>query len=172
VSIVDERGRGFALGAAEYLVKPVSREDVLSALKRTGVLSGPGRTVLVIDDDPAVRDLVTAVMEASSWTALSAESGEAGVALARQSQPSVVLLDLLMPGMDGFAVLEALQSEPATAAIPIVVLTAKAMTPEDKKRLHGRVSAVSEKGDFTATALVDLVRRAREAHAEFGAEAR
>jgi signal transduction histidine kinase/CheY-like chemotaxis protein len=171
VSIVDERGRGFALGAAEYLVKPASREEVLSALKRTGVLSDTGRTVLVIDDDPAVCDLVTAVMEASSWRALSAESGEAGVALARQSQPSVVLLDLLMPGMDGFAVLEALQGEPATAAIPIVVLTAKAMTPEDKKRLHGRVAAVSEKGDFSARTLVDLVRRAGETRTRFGAGA-
>jgi CheY-like chemotaxis protein len=113
-----------------------------------------------------------AVMEASSWTALRAESGEVGVALARQSRPSVVLLDLLMPGMDGFAVLEALKSEPATAEIPIVVLTAKSMTPEDKKKLHGRVAAVSEKGDFSATALVDLVRRASEAQTKFGAEAR
>ena len=171
VSIVDERGRGFALGAAEYLVKPVSRDDVLAALKRTGLLSGTARTLLVVDDDPAVRELVTAVMEASAWTVLTAENGRAGVALARASRPSVVLLDLLMPDMDGFAVLEALQSEPTTAAIPIVVLTAKTMTPEDKTRLRGRVSAVSEKGDFSATALVDLVRRANEAHPPAWSEA-
>ncbi|MGZ4602961.1 MAG: response regulator [Kineosporiaceae bacterium] len=148
----------------------MSRDDVLATLKRTGLLSGTARTLLVVDDDPAVRE-VAAVMEASAWTVLTAENGRAGVAMARASRPSVVLLDLLMPDMDGFAVLDALQSEPATAAIPIVVLTAKTMTPEDKTRLRGRVTAVSEKGDFSATALVDHVRRASEAHPPAWSEA-
>jgi signal transduction histidine kinase/DNA-binding response OmpR family regulator len=168
MSIVDERGRGFALGAAEYLVKPVGREELLAALRRTGVLSDAGRTLLVIDDDPAVRELITAVMASSGWTVLSAESGEKGLVLARQARPSVVLLDLLMPDMDGFAVTEALREDPVTRDLPIVVLTAKAMTASDKKRLHGRVASVADKGDFSAAGLVDLVRKASDAQMPSG----
>jgi signal transduction histidine kinase/DNA-binding response OmpR family regulator len=168
MSIVDERGRGFALGAAEYLVKPVGREELLSALRRTGVLSDAGRTLLVIDDDPAVRELITAVMASSGWTVLSAESGEKGLVLARQAQPSVVLLDLLMPDMDGFAVTEALREDPVTRDLPIVVLTAKAMTASDKKRLQGRVASVADKGDFSAAGLVDLVRKASDVQMSSG----
>jgi signal transduction histidine kinase/DNA-binding response OmpR family regulator len=144
VSILDERGTGFALGAAEYLVKPVSRDDVLAALARMRVLPDAG-TLLVIDDDPLALELVEAVLEPRGWTVLRAGDGATGTALARSRRPSVVLLDLLMPGMDGFAVVEALRSELATKDIPIVVLTAKT----DQRR----------QGSAEGT---DLVRRAEE----------
>jgi signal transduction histidine kinase/DNA-binding response OmpR family regulator len=165
VSMLDERGRGFALGAAEYLVKPVSREDVLSALARVRVLPDTARTLLAIDDDPLAVELVKAVLESDGWTVLSATDGEAGLAIARSRLPSVVLLDLLMPDMDGFAVVEALRSEPVTRAIPIVVLTSKTMTAADKDRLHGQISYVAQKGKFDPANLVDLVHRATGAHA-------
>jgi signal transduction histidine kinase/DNA-binding response OmpR family regulator len=144
VSILDQRGRGFALGAAEYLVKPVSREDVLGALTRVRVLSHPRRTLLAIDDDPVVLELVKAMLEPEGWTVLSATDGETGTSLVRSRRPSVVLLDLLMPGMDGFEVVEALRGDPATSAIPIVVLTSKSMTRADKDRLRGRISYVAQ----------------------------
>jgi CheY-like chemotaxis protein len=159
VSMLDERGRGFALGAAEYLVKPVNRDDVLAALARVAAFPHGG-TLLAIDDDPLAVDLVKAVLQPAGWAVLVATDGEAGVALARSHRPAAVLLDLLMPGLDGFAVVEALRTDPVTAAIPVVVLTAKTLTPADKERLRGRISYVAHKGDFDPARLVDLVRRA------------
>jgi len=170
VSMLDERGTGFALGAAEYLVKPVSREHVLAALSRVGVLPEAG-TLLVIDDDPLALELVTAVLEPRGWTVLSAGDGETGTAMARSHQPSVVLLDLLMPGMDGFAVAEALRSDTTTRAIPIVVLTAKTLTRADKDRLRGRISYVAQKSAFDPAVLVSLVTRATGAAVTSGSEA-
>jgi signal transduction histidine kinase/DNA-binding response OmpR family regulator len=169
VSMLDERGMGFALGAAEYLVKPVSREHVLAALSRVGVLPEAG-TLLVIDDDPLALELVTAVLEPRGWTVLSAGDGETGTAMARSHQPSVVLLDLLMPGMDGFAVAEALRSDSATRAIPIVVLTSKTLTPADRDRLRGRISYVAQKNEFDPAVLVGLVTRATGATVVSGSE--
>ena len=170
VSMLDERGTGFALGAAEYLVKPVSREHVLAALARVGVLPEAG-TLLVIDDDPLALELVTAVLEPRGWTVLSASDGETGTAMARSHRPSVVLLDLLMPGMDGFAVAEALRSDAATRAIPIVVLTAKTLTRADKDRLRGRISYVAQKSEFDPAVLISLVTRATGAAVTSGSEA-
>jgi signal transduction histidine kinase/DNA-binding response OmpR family regulator len=159
VSMLDERGRGFALGAAEYLVKPVTRDEVLSALARVGAFPHGG-TLLAIDDDPLAIDLVKAVLQPAGWTVLVATDGTAGIAMARSRRPAVVLLDLLMPGLDGFAVVEALRTDPVTAAIPVIVLTAKTLSREDRERLRGRISYVAQKGDFDPARLVDLVRRA------------
>jgi signal transduction histidine kinase/DNA-binding response OmpR family regulator len=169
VSILDERGTGFALGAAEYLVKPVSRDDVLAALARVRVLPDAG-TLLVIDDDPLALELVEAVLEPRGWTVLRASDGPTGTALARSRRPSVVLLDLLMPGMDGFAVVEALRSESVTKDIPIVVFTAKTLTSADKDRLRGRISFVAQKSEFDPAVLVDLVSRATGARVVSGSE--
>jgi signal transduction histidine kinase/DNA-binding response OmpR family regulator len=169
VSILDERGTGFALGAAEYLVKPVSRDDVLAALARVRVLPDAG-TLLVIDDDPLALELVEAVLEPRGWTVLRASDGPTGTALARSRRPSVVLLDLLMPGMDGFAVVGALRSESVTKDIPIVVFTAKTLTSADKDRLRGRISFVAQKSEFDPAVLVDLVSRATGARVASGSE--
>ena len=105
----------------------------------------PRRTLLAIDDDPVVLDLVKAMLESEGWTVLSAADGETGMALARRGA-SVVLLDLLMPGMDGFDVVEALRGDPATSAIPIVVLTSKSMTRADRTGCARRISYVAQKG--------------------------
>ena len=160
VSMVDERGKGFALGAAEYLVKPVGRDEVLAALNRALALPESQPSVVAIDDDPKALALVTAVLERAGWTVLQAASGEDGVALARSRHPSVVLVDLVMPGMDGFDVVARLRRDPETASIPIVILTAKALTREDKERLRGQISYVASKGEFDSVQLADLVKRA------------
>jgi CheY-like chemotaxis protein len=165
VSMVDERGRGFALGAAEYLVKPVGRDDVLSALSRVIVLPDSDRSILAIDDDPLVIEFVKAVLEPEGWQVLGAADGETGVALARSRQPAVVLLDLLLPGMDGFEIAGALHDDSATRHIPIIVLTSTTMTRADKERLRGRISYVAQKGTFDPAHLVALVQGAIEAPA-------
>jgi CheY-like chemotaxis protein len=159
VSMLDERGKGFALGAAEYLVKPVVREDVLAALGRCVRMPEAGGKVLVIDDDPRAIAIVDAALRQEGYAVLTATGGEEGVAVARRERPAVILLDLLMPEVDGFAVVERLRADPATAETPIVILTAKAMTSADKRRLNGQISFLANKGEFDRAALVDLVRR-------------
>ncbi|HMG30335.1 MAG TPA: response regulator [Jiangellaceae bacterium] len=171
VSMLDERGKGFALGAAEYLVKPVGRDDVLSALARVTVLPDRDRLVVAIDDDRLAVDLVRAVLEPEGWTVLGATSGAEGLALATARQPAVVLLDLLMPGMDGFALVDALRRAEATKDIPIIVLTSKTMTAQDKDRLNGQISYVARKAEFDSAALLSLVERVTSARTSRASEA-
>jgi signal transduction histidine kinase/CheY-like chemotaxis protein len=158
-SMLDERGAGFALGAAGYLVKPVGRDELLDALGRC-VAPPPGRrTVVVIDDDPLDLDLVEAVLAPEGWSVVRATGGEEGVRLVRRERPAVVLLDLLMPEVDGFEVVERLRADPLVADVPILVLTAKEMTPADQERLTGRISFLAEKGSLRHGELIDCVGR-------------
>ena len=157
VSMVDERGRGLALGAADYLVKPIGRGDLLDSLRR--VTAAPHGTVLTIDDDPMALELASAVLEPAGYTVLTARNGSDGVALACSARPDVVLLDLVMPEVDGFMVVEQLRAHPATSAIPIVVLTSKTLTPEDDRRLRGRIASLARKGELDRHALLELLRR-------------
>jgi signal transduction histidine kinase/CheY-like chemotaxis protein len=158
VSMLDERGRGFALGAAEYLVKPVGKEQLLAALYRAAALPEQKHTVVAIDDDPLAIELVKACLEPEGWTVLGAATGQEGLALIREQQPSAVLLDLLMPGMDGFEVVEALRADPETKSVPVVILTSKSMTPQDKERLQGRITYVARKTEFNLSGLAGLLR--------------
>jgi len=158
VSMVDERGKGLALGAADYLVKPVGRGDLLDALGRVLPMPSPGK-VLAIDDDLIALELIAAVLEPAGYTVVTARTGEEGVALARSELPEVILLDLVMPEVDGFTVVEQLKGSPATASIPIVVLTSKSLTAEDETSLRGRIAHVAEKAAFDRSALLELIRR-------------
>lgn len=158
VSMLDERGRGFALGAAEYLVKPVGKEQLLAALYRAAAMPERKHTVVAIDDDPLAIELVRASLEPEGWTVLGAATGQEGLALIRERRPSAVLLDLLMPGMDGFEVVEALRAEPDTKTVPVVILTSKSMTQQDKERLQGRITYVARKTEFDLSGLAGLLR--------------
>jgi signal transduction histidine kinase/CheY-like chemotaxis protein len=158
VSMLDERGRGFALGAAEYLVKPVGKEQLLAALYRAAAMPEQKHTVVAIDDDPLAIELVKASLEPEGWTVLGAATGQEGLALIREQQPSAVLLDLLMPGMDGFEVVEALRADPETKSVPVVILTSKSMTQQDKERLQGRITYVARKTEFNLSGLAGLLR--------------
>jgi signal transduction histidine kinase/CheY-like chemotaxis protein len=158
VSMLDERGRGFALGAAEYLVKPVGKEQLLAALYRAAAMPERTHTVVAIDDDPLAIELVKASLEPEGWTVLGAATGQEGLAMIRDQQPSAVLLDLLMPGMDGFEVVEALRADPDTKSVPVVILTSKSMTQQDKERLQGRITYVARKTEFNLSGLAGLLR--------------
>jgi CheY-like chemotaxis protein len=103
-------------------------------------------------------------LQPAGWTVLTATDGATGIAIARSRRPAAILLDMMMPGTDGFAVVEALRADPGTADIPIVVLTAKAMNPVERDRLRGQISYVAQKGDFNPALLVDLVHRATANH--------
>jgi signal transduction histidine kinase/DNA-binding response OmpR family regulator len=158
VSMLDEPGRGYALGAAEYLVKPVAKEQLLAALHRVAAIPERPQTVVAIDDDPRAIELVRATLEPEGWTVLGAATGQEGLTLIRERKPSAVLLDLLMPGMDGFEVLEALRADPDTKSVPVVILTSMSMTQQDKERLQGRITYVASKTEFDLSGLAGLLR--------------
>jgi DNA-binding response OmpR family regulator len=160
VSIVEERGKGFALGAAEYLVKPVDREELLSAMRRVTRVTASGRrnVILAVDDDPMVLELMDAVLGPEGFTVLRAGGAQEGLKLARERRPDLIVLDLLMPNVDGFQVLDELKRDPVTSGIPIVVLSGKTLTPEDKHRLNGRISDLKQKGEFSRAEFVAQLR--------------
>ena len=152
VSVLPERGRGFALGAADYLVKPVSKEGLLGAVWRAVAerldRNGERRDVVVIDDDPTALELVRATLEPRGWTVTTCTGGAEALSVIREVNPSIVLVDLLMPDVDGFEVVDAMRADPRTAATPVVVLTAKSLTAQDRERLQGRIEFVASKGEL------------------------
>lgn len=161
VSMLDERGKGLALGAADYLVKPVSRDDLLAALHPIiAARVGDGSCkVLTIDDDPVAIKLIETVLGEKGFTVVGAQSGGEGVQAARTQRPNLIILDLLMPETDGFEVVERLRADPSTAEIPIVILTAKAIAPEERERLAAHVAHLAAKASFSPAEFVELVRR-------------
>ncbi len=172
VSVLPERGRGFALGAADYLVKPVGREELLGAVWRAvsdGADHDPARRrgIVVIDDDPVALELIRATLEPHGWTVTTTDRGADALEVVRAASPSVVLVDLLMPGVDGFAVVDMLRADPLHAATPVVVLTSKTLTAADRERLRGRIEFVASKGalelDWLAGRLSQVAMAGRRA---------
>jgi DNA-binding response OmpR family regulator len=159
VSMLDERGRGFALGAADYLLKPIEAGTLLATLRRVVRTVGGQVTLLAIDDDPLATELLRVSLAPAGFTVLTAGGGTEGLEMARLAQPELIILDLMMPDVDGFAVIEGLRADPRTATIPIVVLTSKSMTTEEKARLNGRISHLARKSDFDRAELLALIQR-------------
>jgi signal transduction histidine kinase/CheY-like chemotaxis protein len=170
VSVEPERGRGFALGATEYLVKPVSGEHLLAAVTRllppSWVVEGDEPrhlSAVVVDDDPLALKLVRSTLEPLGWEVHTCAGGQQAADLVRAVSPSVVVMDLLMPQVDGFAVIDELRPERDSEGPPIVVLTAKSLTPQDRSRLEGRIAFVAEKAGID---LPGLARRLATVAAE------
>jgi CheY-like chemotaxis protein len=112
---------------------------------------------VAIDDDPRDLDLLEAVLAPQGWTVVRANGGEAGVRAVRRERPSVVVLDLLMPDLDGFAVVEQLRADPLVADVPIIVLTSKDMTRAERERLSGQITVLAQKGAHRHAELIELV---------------
>jgi CheY-like chemotaxis protein len=115
-------------------------------------------TLLAVDDDPLAVELLRATLEPAGVAVQTANGGAEGVAVAQIAQPDLIILDLMMPDVDGFAVVEELRSDPRTASIPIIVLTSKTMTVEEKSQLNGRISHLARKGDFNRADFLALIR--------------
>ncbi|MDO8331362.1 MAG: response regulator [Fluviicoccus sp.] len=160
VSIVADRIRGLSLGANQVLQKPVSSQELASALAALGFKEGERRTVLVVDDDPKAVQLLCAYLDPIGYRVLSAFGGQEGIEVARRQPPDLLVLDLMMPEISGFDVVEALKRDAATANIPIIVVTAKQVTEDDRKRLNGDVLKVIEKSEFKHVTFVEEVKRA------------
>jgi CheY-like chemotaxis protein len=140
VTIVDEKNRGYALGAAEYLVKPVDRQKLVDLVH---TLCGPaGRRVLMVDDDDLGRRQMRTALEEHGWTVTEATDGRGALARLNEARPDVILLDLMMPEMDGFEFLEEMRRKAEWRDIPVVVVTARDLTEADRNRLNGDVERV------------------------------
>jgi len=159
-TIVEDQNKGFALGAADYLVKPVSESDLMRALDRASIGKAI-RTVLVVDDElDAIRLLRRMLDGRPGVNVIEAQGGAMGIAAAQTYQPDVVLLDLMMPDIDGFAVLETIRGNRHTRDIPVIVVTAKDLTEEDRARLHGKVVAMLNKGALDSERLMNEIAAA------------
>jgi signal transduction histidine kinase/CheY-like chemotaxis protein len=156
LSLVAQKGRAFRLGAAAYLLKPIEREALLKALERVALHR---RYVLLVDDDPHVRDLVPQLLEGVCARVETAAGGAEAIAAMHARRPDCVLLDLMMPGLDGFAVLEAMRDAPDLAAVPVIVLTAMDLSAAALATLRASVGAVIEKHGLEREALVREIQR-------------
>ena len=152
ISILDNKSLGFSLGVTEYLTKPVERNTVLNALGRLmsprciGMDCTPN--VLLVDDDPIHIMAMKAVLADSGYKVTVAPGGKEAIEVLKEATPCAVILDIMMPEVDGFMVLEELKKRKETRDIPVIILTAKDITDDDKKRLNGSIQDIIGKGNF------------------------
>jgi signal transduction histidine kinase/CheY-like chemotaxis protein len=165
VSVVDNSALGTALGALDYFIKPVDAKELVKRLSEFKVDTGRQTSVLVVDDEPANREWLKQVLEPAGFTVVVAAGGREAIALATAHSPDLVILDLLMPDVSGFDVIDALRADDATCATPIMVLTAKHLNEADLRRLKGRVSAIVRRGSTGAVDLLELLQGVLEKHA-------
>jgi signal transduction histidine kinase/CheY-like chemotaxis protein len=158
ITIVDEHRRGIALGAAGFLTKPIDRERLRRVISRFRAPSRPTR-VLMVEDDTVQRERMLALLEGPQWTVREAENGREALKRIQESKPDVILLDLMMPEMDGFAVVAALQKEASWQDIPVIVITARDLDDKDRERLNSGVRSVLVKERFRPADLVERIRR-------------
>jgi len=158
ITIVDEHRRGIALGAAGYLTKPIDRERLHRLVTRFRA-PVPPTCVLLVEDDAVQRERMRGWLEGPQWTVREAENGREALKSIQESKPDVILLDLMMPEMDGFAVVAALQKETAWRGIPVIVITSLDLDAKDRERLNAGVQFVLVKERFRPADLVERIRR-------------
>ena len=147
---------GFALGVSDYLTKPIDRNRLVTVLNR--ICGVDNRRVLVVEDDESTRKLLDRTLSRSGWIVSEAENGIAALSRVKENTPDVILLDLMMPEMDGFEFLHQLRQDDAYRNIPIIVLTAKDLTVHERNVLTGQVNRILQKGPLSRDALMTEVR--------------
>jgi signal transduction histidine kinase/DNA-binding response OmpR family regulator len=165
VTMVDDKATGFALGAADYLTKPLDRQRLVTMLARYRTDDQRG-SILLVEDDPTSRKLVGRMLDQEGWKVLEAENGHQAMAHLAHDRPDLILLDLILPEMDGFEVIQSLQARLDWRSIPVIVITAKILTPPDQQRLYGCVEKIVQKGAFKREELLNEVRHWVTAHAK------
>jgi PAS domain S-box-containing protein len=163
ISISADPSKGFALGASAVLQKPISRQELYESLVALGLSPLVGDRplrVLVVDDDPRAVELIAIRIQGLASVVLRASGGREAIEVAQRELPDLIVLDLMMPEVSGFDVVEALVARPDTARIPILVVTAKQLTAAERGELNGYVMAIMEKGTFDHNRLRGEVRRA------------
>jgi signal transduction histidine kinase/DNA-binding response OmpR family regulator len=160
LTIVDDKNKGYALGAADYMTKPFDREQLTATIAKYRRAQADGNApALVVEDDAVSRALLVRALEREGWRVREAQDGRAALVEVAAERPQLILLDLMMPEMDGFEFVQELHKQPGGRSIPVVVITAKEITVEDRLRLGGYVEKILEKGNYSRE---DLLRTVRE----------
>jgi CheY-like chemotaxis protein len=158
MTIMNETEIGYVLGAAEHLSKPIDRERLTALLQK---YRGPDTEadVLVVEDDEATRQVVRRTLVKQGWSVAEAENGRLALQQLAKNKPALILLDLMMPEMDGFEFVAEMRKNEAWQSVPVVVLTSKDLSADEKRRLQGNVEKVLQKGAYGREALLREVRR-------------
>jgi CheY-like chemotaxis protein len=157
VTILDDSNLGYALGATEFITKPVDRSRLSAVLSRYRA-AGKAGSVLVVDDEADTRELLRRVLVHDGWEVTGAENGRVALERIAAGRPDLILLDLMMPEMDGFEFVERLRRDVRGPSIPIVVVTAKDITEEDRRRLNHSVQKILQKGAYTHEEVLKVIR--------------
>lgn len=157
LTIMDEKQMGYALGAADYLTKPIDWERLAAVLQRYEC-ARPPCPVLLVEDDPVMREMLQRRLEKEGWKVIEAENGRVALERMAERRPDLILLDLMMPEMDGFQFLDEIHKREDWRPIPIIVVTAKELTAQDRQRLNGSVEKILQKGAYSREELIREVR--------------
>jgi CheY-like chemotaxis protein len=158
LTIVSDKGMGYVLGASEYLTKPIER-DRLGALVAKYVTRESQCAVLIVDDDDATRQVLRRSLVRQGWGVVEATNGRAALERIKTCVPGLILLDLVMPEMDGFEFLDELRKDSQWDNIPVVVLTSRDLGPNERAMLTGKVERILQKGAYSREALLREVRK-------------
>jgi signal transduction histidine kinase/CheY-like chemotaxis protein/ligand-binding sensor domain-containing protein len=158
LTIVDDKNMGFALGAADYFTKPIDWQRLSAVLKKHRKPSA-NQTVLVVEDDERTREMLRRTLQKEGWQIHEAANGRLGLEQLAHGAPGLILLDLMMPEMDGFAFMQELRKRPDCARVPVIVITAKDLTDDDRRRLSGEVARILGKDSTSREQLVAEVRQ-------------
>jgi PAS domain S-box-containing protein len=145
LSITDDRRLGYALGASEFLTKPINQKELLSTIAKHIRDNAPAR-ILIVEDDPATRKIVRHAIDEKKWAVAEAENGRIALEMLDDANPDLIILDLMMPELDGFEFLDEMKQIPRWMGVPVIVVTAKTLTKEDETRLTGTVEEILHKG--------------------------
>ena len=165
VTITEDRQQGLALGIADFLVKPVDKERLIQAVNRA-LGESPSPTVLIVDDEPQVVELLTDVLQAQGMEVLTAGGGQEGIDQALAAPPDLIILDLMMPEVTGFDVVRALRDHSETRDVPILIYTAKRLTPEEQRHLNDQVEGTLQKATMRPSDIVAEVKKLHQSRTQ------
>jgi PAS domain S-box-containing protein len=160
MTIVDDKNQGLALGASDYLTKPIDYKRLATLLEKyqSREADAIAEHVLIVEDDGATRDMFRRILEREGWSVTEAANGRLGLEQIKANKPTLILLDLMMPEMDGFEFVTELRNHPEWRSLPIIVITAMDLTPSDLLKLNGYVKQILQKGAYTWDELLQEVR--------------
>jgi PAS domain S-box-containing protein len=159
LSLLEDKTLGYSLGATDYLVKPINHHRLMAVLNKHHLDAQTSAPVMVVEDDNSIREMMGKILKNAGWQVDLAENGCIALEHLKQNLPALILLDLMMPEMDGFEFVSKLRQEPSYADIPVVVLTAKDITNEDRQRLHTGVETIFQKGAYSQEKLLTEIEQ-------------
>jgi CheY-like chemotaxis protein len=157
LTIADNDDMGFSLGAAAFLVKPFDSDQLLDVLEQYKQEERGENPVLVVDDDSLTREVLRRTLEGEGWRVVEAANGVEALEVVKVVMPSLILLDLMMPEMDGFRFVSELRAVAAWKDIPIIIMTAKDLTQADRDALNGQVTQIAQKGVYNRDRLLSEI---------------